>query len=192
MKDLAAAGHQAEDDSSVPPASRPDATVATLFKEYAAFVASFLYRLGVEPADVDDQVQEVFVIAHRKGGYRSGEATPRTWLGAIAVRVASHYRRSRRRRREDIDETALAAAASIGRSPEEAASAAQGLSRVQRALESLDVGHRAVFLLYELEGESCQDIAASLGIPVGTVYSRLHHARRAFTQAHSELLEENP
>jgi len=61
------------------------------------------------------------------------------------------------------------------------------LSRVGLALESLDLEHRLAFLLYEVEGESCPEIAAVAGVPVGTIYSRLHHARRRFHAAYAEL-----
>src|ERR1043166_4212655 len=61
---------------------------ASLFRAHAAFVASFLFRLGLEPNEIDDAVQEVFLIAHRQGGYQPGPAQPRTWLAAIAIRVA--------------------------------------------------------------------------------------------------------
>ena len=49
---------------------------------------------------------------------------------------------------------------------------------MQRALDTVDVERRALFVLFEIEGESCDDIAAGLGIPVGTVYSRLHYGTR--------------
>ena len=49
-----------------------------------------------------------------------------------------------------------------------------------------------VFILFELEGESCDSIAAGLGIPIGTVYSRLHKARKLFMEVHSRLLGAGP
>ena len=69
----------------------------------------------------------------------------------------------------------------------DAAEVAEAMWRVQRALDGLDFDHRAVFVLYEIEGEPCDAIAAALGVPVGTVYSRLHHARQRFRDAHAEL-----
>jgi RNA polymerase sigma-70 factor (ECF subfamily) len=60
----------------------------------------------------------------------------------------------------------------------------EALKRVQTALDTLDVDHRAAFLLYELESESCQTIAELLEVPVGTVYSRLHKARKMFLEAY--------
>jgi RNA polymerase sigma-70 factor (ECF subfamily) len=52
----------------------------TLFNRYARFVASFLYRQGARGADIEDLVQDVFLTAHRKGGYRVGVASPTTFL----------------------------------------------------------------------------------------------------------------
>src|SRR5260370_41260351 len=70
---------------------------ANLFRAHAAFVASFLYRLGLEPSEIEDAVQEVFLIAHRQGGYHPGPAQPRTWLAAIAIRVAMKAKTRHRR-----------------------------------------------------------------------------------------------
>jgi RNA polymerase sigma-70 factor (ECF subfamily) len=163
--------------------------VEALFRAYAPFVASFLSRLGVPQADVDDRVQEVFLVAHRKGGYVPGAGQPRTWLAAIALRVASTGRRSQRRRREDAASGGGLLDATPARSgdPGDALETQRALERVQRALDSLDDDHRAAFVLYELEGESCEAIAESFGVPVGTVYSRLHNARKRFSQSYEAL-----
>lgn len=159
-----------------------------LFRLHAPFVAAFLRRLGVPAADIDDLVQEVFLVVHRKGGYEVGPAQPRSWLGAIAVRVASTRRRSQNRRRENLDDSAFDLAADRSAGPDDVLNARQRLDRVQAALSSLDDDHRGVFVLYELEGESCQAIAEAFEVPVGTVYSRLHNARRRFMDAHEAAL----
>jgi RNA polymerase sigma-70 factor (ECF subfamily) len=153
---------------------------AALFREHAPFVAALVRRLGVPEAEVEDVVQEVFVVAHRRGGYVPGPAKPRTWLAHIAVHVASVARRTLRRKRTQADEETVAKAGSGGTSPFDAAAAAQSLARVQRALDAMDLDHRLVFILFELHGESCESIAAALGLPVGTVHSRLHTARARF------------
>jgi RNA polymerase sigma-70 factor, ECF subfamily len=161
----------------------------SLFRAHAGFVAGFLRRLGVEPPELDDAVQEVFLTAHRRGGFVAGAAQPTTWLAEIALRVASDMRRSRRRR------DSRAAAAPIpegGATPFDALAAAESLERVQRALDTLSLEHRAVFVLFEIEGASCESIAAGLGIPLGTVYSRLHAARRGFQEAHARVVDEGP
>jgi RNA polymerase sigma-70 factor (ECF subfamily) len=148
-------------------------------------VASFLARLGVEPPDLDDAVQEVFVIAHRRGGFVEGDAQPTTWLAEIALRIASDMRRSRRRR-DRLNAASLVPEASEV-TPFERVAAAESLARVQRALDTLRLEHRAVFILFEIEGASCESIAAGMKIPIGTVYSRLHAARRGFQDAYARL-----
>ena len=60
-----------------------------LFRQHAAWVGRFLSRLGAEPSNVEDLVQEVFLVAHRKGGYLPGAASPKTWLADIAQYVKS-------------------------------------------------------------------------------------------------------
>lgn len=162
-------------------------SVEELFVAHAAFVAGFAHRLGVRRAEVDDVVQEVFMVAHRKGGFVEGPARPRTWLGAIALRVCRSRRRSAARRREDYDGVALQHAESQGQSPAHAAEVAESLANVQRALDVLDVEHRCVFVLYEIEGETCSAIADALEIPLGTVYSRLHYARERFVEVYRSV-----
>lgn len=161
---------------------------AALFRAHAAFVANFLHRLGSQPTEVDDLVQEVFLVAHRRGGFvEDGRARPTTWLAEIAIRVASVARRSKRRSRELPDQDTVVDAHSREVDPSRAAETNQALDRVQAALDSLDPERRAIFVLFELEGEACAAIAASFGIPVGTVYSRLHKARKQFKDAHARL-----
>ena len=162
-----------------------------LFRAHAQFVAGFLVRLGVPAADVDDAVQEVFVVAHRKGGYVAGPARPRSWLGAIALRIAQASRRVRttRQLRESLDTESVEFALAASSDPSEHFETRRSVERVQRALDTLPVEHRAAFLLYELEGESCESIAAGWSIPLGTVYSRLHNARRRFLLAYEAATE---
>jgi RNA polymerase sigma-70 factor, ECF subfamily len=166
--------------------TEPDAKTSAeaLFRAHAPFVVRLLTRLGVPPSHVDDLVQEVFLTAHRRGGFTPGAARPTTWLAEIALRVASTARRSRRRSRVTSDENAVDAAVSEAPTPFDAASTRQALGRVERALDAMDLDRRAIFVLFELEGESCEAIAAGLGVPVGTVYSRLHAARRDFRKAY--------
>jgi RNA polymerase sigma-70 factor, ECF subfamily len=163
-----------------------------LYRAHADFVARFLLRLGARGEDVPDLMQEVFLVAHRRGGFELGRAKPTTWLAEIAFRVSSERRRKQRRRLEDADTDTVTLAPTRAPSPGDRAEAAQALQRVQQALDRLTPEKRVVFVLYELEGEACDAIARALGIPVGTVYSRLHAARRAFARAHDELVEARP
>lgn len=165
----------------------------TLFRHHAAFVAGFLVRLGADRAERDDIVQEVFMIAHRRGGYRPGPARPTTWLADIALRVLSNRRRSQRRARVHADASVIDAAADQVPSLQKQSEGRESLRRVQAALDKLDDDKRAVFVLFEIEGETCESIAAGLQVPIGTVYSRLHAARAQFTKAHARLIaQERP
>lgn len=161
---------------------------ASLFRQHAAFVANFLHRLGVGPTELDDLVQEVFLVAHRRGGFiEDGRARPTTWLAEISIRVASVARRSQRRSREQPDQDRVLDAQSREIEADRSLENQQALDRVQAALDSLDPERRAIFILFELEGESCAAIAAGFDIPVGTVYSRLHKARKQFKDAYTRL-----
>lgn len=158
-----------------------------LFRRHAVFVARFLWRLGIRGPELDDLVQEVFVVAHRRGGFVPERAKPTTWLAEIAVRVASAHRRRNKRAHDEIE---LDSALELKSAEPDAAAVAEvkeRLDRVQRALDVLDVHQRAVFVLFELEGESCEEIARGLGVPIGTVHSRLHAARKNFTRMHARL-----
>jgi RNA polymerase sigma-70 factor (ECF subfamily) len=161
-----------------------------LYRAHSTFVARFLLRLGARNEDVPDLVQEVFLVAHRRGGFVPGPAKPTTWLAEIAFRVASDRRKKAHRRREDSDSDSVSLAPAAGDSPGQRAEARQALERVQAALDTLTPEKRAVFVLYELEGQACDAIAAGMEIPVGTVYSRLHAARRDFAAAHASLTGE--
>lgn len=161
-----------------------------LFREHGKYVARFLWQLGLAEQDVDDAVQDVFMVVHRRGGFRPGSAKATTWLAEIAVRVARARRRRTQARRTEPQEAVIAALEAPGPHPDEAAAQAQSLARVQQALQSLDVDRRAVFVLAEIFGESCEDIASSLGIAVGTVYSRLNRARHKFRIAYERLNRE--
>lgn len=181
-----------DDDKEVPrgPASGVDLRVVPageLFRAHARYVADFLARIGVASSDVDDLVQEVFLVVHRKGGFVRAEAKPTTFLAAIAVRVASTARRTRARRRLSDEPGLVESMPAHGPSPHESADVREALARVATALDALDLDKRAVFVLFEIMGEPCDEIARALEIPLGTVHSRLHAARAAFQKAHERL-----
>ena len=158
----------------------------SLFRAHSPFVGAFLRRLGVSDDAVDDTVQEVFLVAHLRGGYCPGPASPRTWLGAIAIRVAANSRRSRQRRRETHDEQALEHHPASD-APDMLVEQREELAHAGRALGEMSPVHREVLLRFAVAGHSCDDIARSTGVPTGTVYSRLHAARNSFSVACASL-----
>lgn len=149
---------------------------AALFRAHAAFVARILARSGVAPRDLEDLVQEVFLVAHRRGGFVVETAKPTTWLARIALGLAANYRRKNRPVPADPSKADDLRAS-------DTADEGEVTLRAQAALWAMSEERRLVFMLYELEGVSGEEIAASLKIPVGTVWSRLSSARREFTAA---------
>jgi RNA polymerase sigma-70 factor (ECF subfamily) len=160
-----------------------------LFKRYAHFVARFLIRMGVRDNDLDDLIQDVFLVAHRNGGYRPGSASPTTYLASIAMRARSAHRR-KYRSRTWLESNPNAVARASGDQPDALESLVHqvDVGCVQEALDTLDADKRAVFVLVEIEGESCVSVAAGLSIPLNTVYSRLRAARDRFCRSAKNAL----
>jgi RNA polymerase sigma-70 factor (ECF subfamily) len=154
-----------------------------LFREHAAFVARFLFRLGVRPDGIEDAVQEVFLVVHRQGGYRPGAAKPTSYLANLAVHAASAYRRRERVRVAREVDAPVEDVASSQCDAVEVLETNESLRRLQDALDRLEPDLRTALVLVELEGETCASIAAAMNIPVGTVYWRLHQARKKFQRA---------
>ena len=163
---------------SVAEDSRPG--VDELFSAHVDYVWRSLQHLGVADADLEDQTQEVFLVAYRRYPTWDGEH-PRGWLFAIARRCASAYRRRSHRRHEltfhDVPESAP-----VGGD----ASSSIDLGRLDVALEALDEDKRAVFTLFEIEELPMREVARIVQCPVQTAYARLYAARRELARALSE------
>ncbi len=153
-----------------------------LYREHFVFVWRSLYRLGVREADVPDACQDVFLVAHRRLGEFEGRAKVTTWLFRICLRVASGQKRHAHVKREVLDEAAVDLHASSERDPESSRAHREGVRLLDLALDELSLEQRTVFVLFELEGLSSPEIAETLEIPLGTVYSRLRSARERFEQ----------
>ncbi len=157
------------------------------FTEIVAREGEFLWltlqRMGVRHADCQDVVQNVLVIVHKKLHTYDGRSPLRAWLYGICAREASVHRRKAWVRREQpagaraISEDELA---SSGDDPEVAAASREEQARLEAMLNELDPDKRSVLVMYEVEERSCEEIAEACGIPVGTVHSRLSHARKSF------------
>lgn len=149
---------------------------------HGAFLWATLQRLGGRPADLDDLYQEVFIVLHRRLGDYDAALPLRPWLYGICVRVVAASRRRAHVRRERLVDTVPEADAG-GASPEERAERARRHAILQEILDELDLERRAVFVMYELDELPCEQIAEMIGVPVGTVHSRLHAARKEFQRA---------
>jgi RNA polymerase sigma-70 factor (ECF subfamily) len=158
-----------------------------VYHEYFPFVWRGLRRVGVAPSALDDAVQDVFLVVHRRLAELDGQLLIRSWLSAILVRVASDHRRRVRRRDEPTRSEAegpgfdsLPDPRAI--TPQRSAERNDDLRMLHRVLDDLDWEKREVFVLVELEQLSCPEVAEALGIPTNTVSSRLRAARRDFSQ----------
>lgn len=152
------------------------------FREHHDFVWRSLAHLGVVTQWVDDAVQDVFVIAHRRRDAFDGRAPVRHWLYGIARNVALKYRERHARaatRESELSHSPVADAGAV----DVALSRSEAASFVERFLETLDPDQRTVFVLGDVEGHSAVEIAALVGCNLNTVYSRLRLARRRFEQA---------
>lgn len=158
--------------------------VESIHESHADFVWCSLQRLGVRPADLEDALQEVFVVVYRKLASFDGSSRLSTWLFGISMRVASAYRRKayRRRERTVVDMEATAGASSLD-GPEDALVEQQSRRRLAEVLDELEPARRAIFVMFEIESIGCPEIAEQLGLPLGTVYSRLGAARVDFSKA---------
>jgi RNA polymerase sigma-70 factor (ECF subfamily) len=159
-------------------------SLATIYEKHADFVWLSLQRLGVRASDCRDLCHDVFVVAYRKLPAYTERAAVRRWLFAISLRVASNYRRRAFHRFErsfDADEAHVSHPAVPEFAwPEAAASRREAFVRARAILERMQPLQRVVFVMFEIEGFACEAIASELGVPLGTVYSRLHAARKFF------------
>jgi RNA polymerase sigma-70 factor (ECF subfamily) len=170
-----------------PPAQDDTLDLVTIHEQHGDFVWGTLARMGVRDADLEDVMQEVFVVVHQRLHTFDGSARMTTWLYGICVRVASGWRRRAWRRREDPVAHVPETDRGTGDSPEEVAMAAQARARLHALLDGLDAEKRAVFVMFELDEMSGEEIAALTGVPLGTVYSRLQAARKQVEQASRRL-----
>jgi len=159
-----------------------DAAVRSFDEVYAthvAFVWRVLRTFGLAEVQVEDAVQDVFLVVHRRLPEWEGRAAITTWLFAIARRVASAHRR-----RASGDRTEVLVDEPAGRDDTFAAmSRAQAAATVFHILQQLDEDKRMVFALVELEQLSVPEVARMLDLNLNTAYSRLRLARHAFELA---------
>ena len=160
---------------------------AKLYADYFDFVWTTARRLGVPDGMLEDVVQEVFAIVHRKLDGFEGRSSFRTWLFAIARNVCREARRSARRKAKlsptgapcDPDELE----AREDERPDQVAERRAQNQVLHQILDALDDDKREVFVLAEMEQFTAPEIAEALSINLNTVYSRLRLAREAFAEA---------
>jgi RNA polymerase sigma-70 factor (ECF subfamily) len=155
--------------------------VLGIYEVEGPFVWSSLLRLGIRPSDLDDVFQEVFIVIHKRLHTFDASSLLTTWLFGICLRVAAaHRRRAWVRREVPTDDHADTEAAPLSEAPDELVAARQARATLQCVLDAMDLEKRAIFVMFELDDLSSEEIGAILGVPIGTVWSRLSAARKQF------------
>ena len=150
-----------------------------VYTAHVAFVWRILRTFGVPPDQVEDAVQDVFVVVHRRLPEFEGRAAITTWLFAIARRVAgSHRRRAGNTKTEALSDELVGKADTFAE-----AARAEAAATVVAILQDMDEDKRVVFALVELEQLTVPEVAKLLDVNLNTTYSRLRLARALFEQA---------
>jgi RNA polymerase sigma-70 factor (ECF subfamily) len=156
------------------------AALGALYDRYAPQLLRFARR--VDRNDAEDVVQTVFMRVLRIAAtFRADAPSARPWLFAITTRVLQERTRALRRLgvamlrlTQDVPAPALA-------------TTLETAGDLQRGLMRLSIPKRTVLVLAELEGFACEEIAIMLSIPIGTVWTRLHHARKELRAHRDEV-----
>jgi RNA polymerase sigma-70 factor (ECF subfamily) len=165
-----------------------------LVEKYRQRVHRLAYNVLRNQEDAWDVAQEAFIKAYKALPTFRGQSAFYTWLFRIVMNVAHDKARQRgaqgrafgteRVTEEEWERTMP----DPGENPDAAAARAQQRARITQALETLPEHHRAIIMLSDLEGLSYREIADVLNIPMGTVMSRLHNARKKLRSALGPLL----
>jgi RNA polymerase sigma-70 factor, ECF subfamily len=152
-----------------------------LCARYFDFVWKCARALGAKPGEIDDVVQEVFLVVQRRHADMKDEGVVRGWIYGITRRVVRTQRR--RRERDASAATDVDTLTSPDQSPFDAAERKLEVQVLSTLLDGLDERKREVFVLSEILEMSGREIADTIGVPMNTVYSRLRAAREEFDAA---------
>ncbi|MDD9971449.1 MAG: sigma-70 family RNA polymerase sigma factor [Myxococcales bacterium] len=163
--------------ASTSPSSSATHSFSEVFREHGGYVLGLLRRLGVASSDVEDVAQEVFVVVHRNLPHFEGRSSVKTWLCGICLRTASTYRRGLGRRRERL--TPAVRERRVDADQEHKLERDETRGWLEQAIEALPERQREVFVLFEIEELSMEEVAQAVGCPASTAYGRLYAARDA-------------
>ncbi|HEV8550536.1 MAG TPA: RNA polymerase sigma factor [Polyangiaceae bacterium] len=154
-----------------------------LYDRHHAAVRRLAARMSAGAEDGDDIVHATFLNAMKSAGTFEPHRSVRAWLLGIAARLMQRQRTQGARWARLLRASFRPAEPAWTSDPERALAAREGLTQVERALAGLAEPKRLVLIMAEVEGLSGEEIAEALEIPVGTVWTRLHHARRELSAA---------
>ena len=156
------------------------ASLARLYERHAGPLFGYLYRLAGDRMTAEEILQDTMLAVWRSAAAFEGRSKVSTWLFGVARRQAHNRLRGRASPEAIAD---LPDRPDLGAGPDELAIAAAGGTPVAAAIDRLPDHHRDVIALVFVAGLPLADVAEVLSIPVGTVKSRLHHARAAVAAA---------
>lgn len=170
--------------AEVPHGAGPSPTVDEVYQRWFDFVWRNVRRLGVPESAVDDAVQDVFLVVHRRLGEFEGRSSLKTWLFGIILRVVKDHRRASARRAARLAEAEAARALAAGAAgPHDLLARHEAVRVLYRLLDDMDEDKRALLVLVELEQVPVTEAAETLGLNVNTAYARLRAARQQFEAA---------
>lgn len=150
-----------------------------IVEDHGSTIARTLRYLGVPSSELDDAVQEVFVVAHRRWSELNHDRSMGGWLRRVAVNVARNRRRSIRR----SPTTTLASETADPRAAEDQLEERRRCEALLAMLDALPDEQRTAVVLFEIEALPMKEVAAVLGVSLPTAYRRLDDARAALRRA---------
>jgi RNA polymerase sigma-70 factor, ECF subfamily len=172
-----------------------------LVERYQRKIYAVALGMVKDKEEAYDVAQEAFVKVYKYLDHFKGDASFYTWLYRITVNICIDVLRrkgAQKGEHVELDESLAmdtseanigALGTRLGTNPQKSALRKELAQKIQEALEQVPEKHRAILLLREIEGMSYEDLARTLGIPKGTVMSRLFHARAKVQKILSEYLE---
>ena len=155
------------------------AALSELWERHHRSVFRLVSRLCSGPAsDVEDLVQCTFIEVWKSASRFHGKGSVRSWIFGISANLSRHYIRSEVRRRSAMDGLSERPVRSVP-GPDESASQSEMVGRLARALDELSYEQRVAFVLCDIEEMSGVEAARTLGIRKGTLWRRLHDARKS-------------
>jgi RNA polymerase sigma-70 factor, ECF subfamily len=164
------------------------ATCEQAFRDHGQDVARWARHLGGADFDVEDVVQEVFLVVNKRLSTFRPEARFTSWLFEVTRKTVANHRRRQRRRFWQSDEVLNRIPASVG-DPVAELERQQSMARFYTALDRLPEKYRTVIVLYELEGLSVQEIAELRALRIGTLRVHLCRAREQLVAHYQRLLK---
>jgi RNA polymerase sigma-70 factor (ECF subfamily) len=165
--------------------------VQQIYAEHVTMVWRGLRRLGVQEASIEDAVQDVFLVAHRRLSDFQGRSSIKTWLYGIMLRVAKDHRRAQARQAHKVARLAqiLSVSSEGAPTPIGEAERREANQALHAILAELDEDEREVLTLVDLEELPVREAAAALNLHVRTCQRRLQAAHAAFEKHLARYLQ---